>query len=105
LFFSKWIVETLFGAEFQDVSTYVIGLSIAFFFQGLYQPFNFLSAKSQGKAVRNVAVTESIINLIGNFALIPIMGVNGAIATSIFAKFIHFVGKVYYYRLYLKKAN
>jgi hypothetical protein len=33
------------------------------------------------------------------------MGVNGAIATSIFAKFIHFVGKVYYYRLYLKKAN
>lgn len=104
-FLSEWIVETLFGNEFSQVSEYAIGLSFAFFFQGLYQPFNFLSAKSQGKAVRNVALTEALINLTGNLALIPIYGVLGAIYTSIFAKFIHFIGKLYYYKKYIKEQN
>lgn len=98
-----WVVIWLFGEKFQDVSKYAIGISVAFFFQGLYQPFNFLSAKSQGKAVRNVALIEAFINVIGNILLIPIIGVIGAIYTSIFAKFIHFIGKVYYYRLFVKE--
>jgi O-antigen/teichoic acid export membrane protein len=100
---ADWVVTFLFSPEFKDVSTYAIGISIAFFFQGLYQPFNFLSAKSQGKAVRNVALTEASINLIGNLILIPMIGVLGAIYTSIFAKFIHLLGKIYYYNKYLKE--
>ena len=102
---ADWVVSLLFGEDFKDVSTYAIGLSVAFFFQGLYQPFNFLSAKSQGKAVRNVAITEAIINLAGNIILIPILGIAGAIYTSILAKFIHFIGKIYYYKKYLKDHN
>ena len=101
-FIADWVVLILFGTDFQDVSKYAIGLSIAFFFQGLYQPFNFLSAKSQGKAIRNVAVTEAVINLTGNILLIPFFGVAGAIYTSILAKFIHFLGKLYYYNRYIK---
>ena len=104
-FFAAWIVEFLFGDEFVLVSEYVIGISIAFLFQGLYQPFNFLNAKSQGKAVRNVPIIEAIINLAGNIILIPIYGVMGAIYTSVLAKFIHFVGKYYYYKLYLKNVT
>jgi O-antigen/teichoic acid export membrane protein len=102
-FLADWVVEWLFGADFSLVSEYAIGLSLAFFFQGLYQPFNFLSSKSQGKAVRNVAITEALVNIIGNIILIPIYGVTGAIYTSIFAKFIHFIGKLYYYKKYVKE--
>ncbi len=102
LFFtSKWIVILFFGEEFSQVPLYITGLSIAFFFQGLYQPFNFLMAKSKGKELRNVAILEAVINLTGNIALIPILGVTGAIYTSILAKFIHFLGKWYYYNRYI----
>lgn len=101
--FADWIVSFLFTSEFGDVSKYAVGISVALLFQGLYQPFNFLSAKSQGKAIRNVAFTEAGINLIGNLALIPIFGVLGAIYTSIFAKFAHLLGKIYYYNKYLKE--
>jgi O-antigen/teichoic acid export membrane protein len=104
-FISDWIVSLMFGEEYSLVSHYTIGLSIAFFFQGLYQPFNFLSAKSDGNAVRNVAFLEAFINLAGNLILIPQIGVIGAIYTSVLAKMIHFIGKWYYYRLYLKRLN
>lgn len=99
-FTSNWIVLLFFGEEFSEVPQYITGLSAAFFFQGLYQPFNFLMAKSKGKELRNVQVTEAVINIAGNFALIPIFGVAGAIYTSILAKLIHFLGKWYYYRKY-----
>jgi O-antigen/teichoic acid export membrane protein len=104
-FIAEWVVYFLFGDSFSDVSEYAIGISIAFLFQGLYQPYNFLNAKSQGKAVRNVPIVEAIINVVGNILLIPIYGVMGAIYTSIFAKFIHFIGKYYYYKKYLKTAQ
>ncbi len=101
LFFtSKWLVLFFFGEDFSEVPQYITGLSIAFFFQGLYQPFNFLMAKSKGKELRNVQVTEAVINISGNIALIPILGVTGAIYTSIVAKLIHFLGKWYYYQKY-----
>jgi O-antigen/teichoic acid export membrane protein len=101
-FISDWIVELLFGNQFKLVAEYAVGISLALFFQGMYQPFNFLSAKSQGKQIRNVALIEASINLTGNLILIPQIGVLGAIYTSIFAKFIHFIGKWYYYNKYLK---
>ena len=104
-FIANWVVNLLFGNEFGDVAGYAIGISVAFFFQGLYQPFNFLNAKSQGKAVRNVPIIEAIVNLAGNIILIPIYGVMGAIYTSILAKFIHFIGKYYYYKKYLKNIS
>lgn len=102
-FIADYVVLFLFGTEFTDVSTYAIGLSVAFFFQGMYQPFNFLSAKSEGKAVRNVAITEALINVGGNIILLPIYGVIGAIYTSILAKFIHFIGKWFYYHKFVKE--
>lgn len=95
----------LFGEDFMDVANYIPLLGVAFLLQGLYQPFSFLTAKSQGKAIRNVALTEAFINLTGNLILIPIYGVSGAIYTSIAAKGIHLLGKIYYYRKYLSSAH
>lgn len=104
-FLAQPLVEWFFGIQYARVSDYAIGLGIAAVFQGLYQPFNFLSAKSKGKMVRNVALIEAFINVVGNLVLIPIIGVMGAIYTSIVAKGVHFLGKLYYYRQYLKAQH
>ena len=104
-FISNTLVQTLFGDQYKLVASYTTGISIALFFQGLYQPFNFLSAKSKGKEIRNVAFIEAAINLIGNLILIPFIGVIGAIYTSILAKLVHFLCKWFYYSKYLKSIN
>ncbi len=100
--FSKTIVLLLFGKEYIIVANYIILLSFAFLFQGLYKPFTFLSAKSKGKEVRNVAIFETIINIFGNLVLIPILGVIGAIIASIAARLGHLLGLSYYYWRYLR---
>lgn len=102
---SELVVELFFGANYQVVAQYILPLSIAHFFQGMYQPFTFLSAKSWGKAVRNVSLIESVINVVGNIVLILLYGVYGVIFTSVLAKMIHFLGLYYYYRQYQRYVN
>lgn len=100
--FSDHIVGYLFGMEFDVVSKYVIYISFVYLFHGLSSPYAFLAAKSRGKEIRNVAWAESIANIIGNLLFIPILGIEGAIITSIISKIINFVYLNYYYRKYLK---
>jgi len=104
-FFSKVIIILLFGPKYLTVSKYVIPLSFAYLFQGLYKPFTFLSAKSKGREIRNVAIIETIINVAGNFILIPLYGVMGAIFASIAARLSHLLGLSYYYKQYLKEIK
>lgn len=96
------LVTFLFGAAFAPVADYAFWLSFAYFFQGAYQPFSFLSAKSQGKELRNVAFAEAVVNVLGNLILIWFYGIYGVIAASILARFVQFSGLFYYYRKYLK---
>ncbi len=106
-FLARPVVLFLFGPEFDQVADYAIWLSFAYFFQGAYQPFTFLSAKSQGKALRNVAFAEAAVNVAGNLILIWFFGIYGVIAASILARFVQFSGLFYYYRKYLRdlKSN
>jgi O-antigen/teichoic acid export membrane protein len=97
---ADWLVPILFGEDFAIVSEYAKGLIFAYFFQGLYQPYMFLTAKSKGKAIRNIDFLEAGVNLAGNILLIPWIGVWGAIYTSILAKFIHYAGKLWLYHRY-----
>lgn len=92
------LVKLLFGAEYSIVAKYIFPLSVAYLFQGLYQPFSFLAVKSRGKEIRNVALLESAINVAGYFSLIFIFGIYGVILTSILAKLMHFLGLYYYYQ-------
>ncbi|MBC8267083.1 MAG: oligosaccharide flippase family protein [Flavobacteriales bacterium] len=99
---SDFIVTTLFGKEYMQVSVYILPLSIAFLFQGMYAPFSFLTVKSKGKELRNVAYAEAIVNVFGNIILVPTIGVLGAIFASILARFTHFMGLLYYYLKMIK---
>lgn len=101
-FLAEPVVTFLFGGAFAPVAEYAFWLSFAYFFQGAYQPFSFLSAKSQGKALRNVAFVEAAVNVLGNIILIKFYGIYGVIAASILARFVQFSGLFYYYRKYLK---
>ncbi len=100
-----FLVELLFGKAFVTVANYVWPLALAYFFQGMYQPLTFLTAKAQGKAIRNVSILDAGINIGGNLLLIPPFGVQGAIWTSILAKGTHFIGLYYFYRAYLKDGG
>ena len=99
---SDFIVSTLFGEEYMQVSVYILPLSIAFLFQGMYAPFSFLTVKSKGRELRNVAYAEAFVNVFGNILLVPTIGVLGAIYASILARFTHFVGLWYYYNKMIK---
>ena len=99
---SDFIVSRLFGEEYMQVSVYILPLSIAFLFQGMYAPFSFLTVKSKGRELRNVAYLEAFVNIVGNIILVPILLVEGAIYASILARFPHFVGLCYYYYKMIK---
>lgn len=99
---ADFIVNTLFGEDYLKVSSYILPLSIAFLFQGMYAPFSFLAIKSKGKELRNVAYLEASVNVIGNVILVPIYLVEGAIYASIFSRFTHFIGLWYYYNKMVK---
>lgn len=100
--FSDMIVISLFGNDYMQVSDYILPLSIAFLFQGMYAPFSFLSVKSKGKELRNVAYLEAFVNILGNVILVPTIGVLGAIYASILSRFTHLIGLWYYYNKMIK---
>lgn len=99
-FTSNWIVTFLFGKGYEFTALYIIPLSFAHFFQGMYAPYSFLAAKSKGREIRNVAYAEAATNIIGNIILIPTYGVYGAITSSILARFLHFIMLHFYYTRY-----
>ncbi len=96
-----FIIVHFFGKEYIDASSYILIFSLAFFFMAMYQPFNFLTAKGKGKVVRNTAIVESLINILGNIILIPLLGIAGALYTTLVARMSHFFMKWYYYTKYL----
>ncbi len=101
----NWIVPLLFGPGYEEVGYITSILVIAHIFQGLAQPFMFLNAKSQGKKVRNALFIGTIVNLVGNIALIPIWGITGAVIASIISKITNVCFKYYYYKKYLRESG
>ena len=107
--FGKFIVVLLFTEKFLPTVPLILPLALASFFQGMYQSYNrFLGAKGKGKWKRNISITQSIFNLIGNFFLILYWGAMGAAIASAIATLIAYLGHIYYYRKYMRfpeKAN
>ena len=104
--FGKFIVVLLFTEEFLSTVPLILPLALACFFQGMYQPYNmFLGAKGKGKWLRNIAIIQSIINVIGNLILIYYMGAMGAAIVSAIAKGEEYALNRYYYKKYLKNEK
>jgi len=100
-FFSEYLVNLLFGANFIEVSKYTFYITFVLFFHGLSTPYSFLAAKSKGKEIKNIAYLEASFNIVGNLTLIPLYGIKGAIIASLLAKIANFLFSRYYYKKYL----
>ncbi len=100
-----WIVPILFGPGFEEVAWITNFLVIAFMIQGLLQPFSYLNAKSQGVKVRNAHAIGSVVNVIGNFSLIPFFGVIGAVIASIISRATNLGLFYHYYKVYQKERE
>jgi len=61
----------------------------------------FLGAKGKGKWMRNISMTQSIFNIVGNLIFIYYWGAMGAAIASAIATFIAYSGHKYYYQKYL----
>jgi len=101
---ADFIVGIILSSEFGEVATYILPLSLVFLIHGSAIPFSFLAAKSRGKDIRNIAWSEAVVNIIGNYVLISQYGVMGAIMASGLAKLFNLALNIFYYRRYLARA-
>jgi O-antigen/teichoic acid export membrane protein len=102
LILGPFLITMLFGEHFLPVKDFILPLTLAGFFQGMYQPQNmFLGSKGRGKWLRNISISQAIFNLIGNFIFIYYFGVLGAAIASMIATFISYLGHVFYYNKYI----
>ena len=98
---SPWLVETLFGAEFEASLTPLLWLlpgTVALAGSKILTSYIF----SQGRPLTNSLITAAslIVTLIADFALIPRFGVTGAAVASSLAYGVHFaLSLVAYHRL------
>lgn len=94
----KYVVVFLFSDKYLPVVPLILPLSLAGFFQGMYQPYNmFLEAHRKGKWVRNIAIIFAITNLILNFILIQLWGAMGAAIVTLITYILWYILCVYYY--------
>lgn len=99
----KFIITTLYTAEYAPTYPLLIILSIATLFRGLIQPYNlFMGAKGCGKQLRNTAFILTFSILAFNLALIPFLGSTGAALASLCALFVNYWAHLFYYRKVLR---
>lgn len=103
VFLGRKIVEIVFTEKYLALVPFILPLSLAGFFQGMYQPFNaFLGVKGRGKWLRNISFLESSFNVVGNLFFVIYYGVIGVAYASAIAKCISFCGYMYYYNRHLR---
>lgn len=100
--FGGYIIGILFSREFLPAVPLILPLSIAIFFQGMYQPYNmFLATKSLGIEFRNIAIICSIQNLILNLILIRYFGIYGACLALLGSMITWYFSFIVVYRKFL----
>lgn len=94
----KYIVILLFTKKFLPAVPLILPLAIAAFFRGMYQPYGMFSeSKGKGQWVRNASLASSIVNFIGNFVLVPLIGAIGAAIATLLGRLTHLCIYLYYY--------
>ena len=84
IFFSKNVLNVLFGADYLPATGALSILSLAFFIQAISLTSNLVLSIESTKYVMMSAIVAAIMNIILNAVLIPSLGILGAaIATSL----------------------
>jgi O-antigen/teichoic acid export membrane protein len=96
---SPLLIDYLFGNEYSEIITVIPILVVSLVLFGIAQPFHaFLTAKRQGKVLRNISIISPLINIIFNFILIEYLGLTGAALALVASYLVSLLLYVYYYR-------
>ncbi len=86
LVFNRFIVETLFSADFAPARPAFIILTLAFAVNALSVPYTmYFKAQKRGKEIRNITLASQILFLAANVTLIPLLGISGAAWSALLA--------------------
>jgi O-antigen/teichoic acid export membrane protein len=96
---SPLLVTYLFGNEYSEIITVIPILVVSLVLFGIAQPFNaFLTAKRQGKVLRNISIISPLINITFNCILISCLGLIGAALALVASYLVSLLLYVYYYK-------
>lgn len=95
------LVKWLYSEEYAITGIYACFLAIGMTFHGFGDMFNrFLGSHGRGKEIRNTAVINGSVQILGSIVLVYLWGIYGAIITKIISSTIYFVLMWYYYHKY-----
>jgi len=107
-FFSKLILEIIFGADYAGGSLALKILTVGLLIAGLnIVSSSVLMGLGRSKEIAKISISTNIINLALNIVLIPLFGkffnqgYLGAIVATVFAFFVSFLWLFYYLRKFL----
>ena len=106
VFAGRYLLVLIFSSEYEPASTLIIPLTVASFFQGLYQPFlRFMTVNEKGNYQRNSALMISACNLGTNMIMVPLMGAFGAALATAISRIFTFFVNYHYYRKSVAEIN
>ncbi len=92
LLFNRFIVETLFSADFAPARPAFIILTLAFAVNALSVPYTmYFKAQKRGKEIRNITLFSQIVFLAANILFIPRLGITGAAWAALMAYGLDFL--------------
>ena len=96
------IVRIFFGNRYAGMNPLILPLALTGLFQGLYQPYNmFLAAKSKGRWLKRISITQAAFNVPANLFFIYYWGAWGAASASLIAAIIAYLGHMHFYRRFM----
>jgi O-antigen/teichoic acid export membrane protein len=105
VFFCVVLFPLFFKSDFSAVGPMALVMMFAAIMHGFGDFFNrFLGAHGMGRAIRNIALTNGVVNVIGIFVLTPIWGTWGAIITWLMMAGVYFGQELYWYRRMQKRT-
>lgn len=98
----EMFVPMFFTARYADSLAVLPWLVAAAMISGLNAPYHsFLAAKRQGRAIKNMSVTTSLLNVVLTLALVPFLSMVGAAIAWIVSASLNIIMNLHYYRQYL----
>jgi len=102
--FSKNILQFLYGEQFRAGTPALIILAAAMALQIFYQiSYYILAINKKTKLVMAINIAGSILNVAGNYFMIPVYGITGAAATTLLSSmFMGILAMIYAFKLQRK---
>ena len=83
---NRFIVETLFSADFAPARPSFMILTLAYAVNALSVPYTmYFKAQKRGREIRNITLASQIVFLTANVGLIPLLGITGAAWSALLA--------------------